>query len=105
MGKDFGNQSEILTHSVEALIAGEAFMRIEGVPHNVQNDARHCKDCKRRFLWRADAKLDTVWYNWPLLEGLFDTPDHCYQSYYRFFVIHKAHSDPVCFRAAVFCRV
>jgi hypothetical protein len=42
LGKDFGNQSDILTHSVEALISGEAYMRVEGVPHNVQADPRHC---------------------------------------------------------------
>jgi hypothetical protein len=105
LGKDFGNQSDILTHSVEALISGEAYMRVEGVPHNVQADPKHCQDCKRRFLWRADAKLDTVWYNWPIVEGNFDTMEHCVQSYYRFFFMHKDHLGPVCFRAAVFCRV
>ena len=35
LGKDFGNQLEILTHFVEALISGEAFMQIEGVLHKV----------------------------------------------------------------------
>jgi hypothetical protein len=90
---------------VEALVLGEAYMRIEGVPHNVQGDTRHCQEYKRRFLWRAGAKLDTVWYNWPVIEGIFYTPEHCFQSYYRFFSIHKTHTDPMYFRAAVFCRV
>jgi hypothetical protein len=105
LGKDFGNQSEILIHSMEALVSGEAYMRIEGVPYNVQGDPRHCQECKRRFLWRVDAKLDIVWYNWPVIKDNYDTIEHCFQSYYRFFAICKSHTDLVCFRAVVFCRV
>jgi hypothetical protein len=35
IGKDFGNHSDVLTTSVEALVAKEAYMHSEGLPYNV----------------------------------------------------------------------
>jgi hypothetical protein len=96
---------DVLTTSVEALVAKENYMRNEETPHNVLQDRHYCNQCNRRFLWRADAKLDTVWYNWLEIGGEWDIVEDCYRSYYIFFAHHKSHEDPVCFRAAIFCRI
>ena len=78
IGKDFGNLSDVLTTSIEALVAKENYMKSEEIPHKVLQDRRYCNQCNRRFLWRADAKLDTVWYNWLEIMGEWDTPDDCF---------------------------
>lgn len=70
---------------MEALILGETYLQIEGMPYNVQEDPYHCHECKRRILWRADSNLETMWYNWLVIDGTYDTVEQCVQSYYRFF--------------------
>jgi hypothetical protein len=59
----------------------------------------------RRCKWAPWAKIDTIPYNWPQIPGLFSTFHDCIASYKTFFEIHKNHTDPVCFRAAIFCNV
>lgn len=104
LGRDFGGYSEPLLHDIDVLICREKHLRHERDPIQVELDPRWCKT-PRRYLWKPDAKLDTVWYNWCLMEGRWDTPDDCYRSYGQFFQNHRCHSDPVCFRQAVFCAV
>jgi hypothetical protein len=45
-----------------------------------------------------------VEYNWPLVHGEKRTPQECYDTYHRFWREHKECEDPICFRAAIFCR-
>jgi hypothetical protein len=72
-------------------------------PMAVKSTGHFC-NCPRRFLWAPDALIDSVEYNWPKIPGQFDTAAHCAAAYLAFFQIHKDHTDPVCFRAAVFCK-
>ena len=51
-----------------------------------------------------DATIDSREYNWPIIEGRFDTPFKCTIAYILFFETHKTHRDPMCFRAAIFAR-
>ena len=59
----------------------------------------------RRYKWAPWSKIDTVPYNWPQIPGRFSSPQECSESYRAFFELHKRHTDPVCFRAAVFCNI
>jgi hypothetical protein len=45
-----------------------------------------------------------VEYNWPKIPGLFDTATNCAAAYQDFFRSHQEYTDPMCFRAAVFCN-
>ena len=61
--------------------------------------------CARRHKWSPTSTIALVEYNWPHIQGApgFNTPTQCRDAYQRFFVEHKSHKDPVCFRAAIFC--
>jgi hypothetical protein len=72
-------------------------------PTVVQSNG-HFYNCPRRFLWAPDALISSVEYNWPKILGQFDTAPHCAAASLEFFQVHKDHTDPVCFRAAVFCK-
>jgi len=56
-------------------------------------------------MWFTDAKIDSVYYNWPKIELDLSNSRACSASYYAFYETHKVHFDPVCFRAAIFCAV
>jgi hypothetical protein len=72
-------------------------------PASVRSNGHFC-DCPRRFLWAPDALIDSVEYNWPIIPGQFDTAANCTLAYQQFFQVHQGHTDPVCFRAVVFCK-
>ena len=59
----------------------------------------------RRYKWAPWSKIDSVPYNWPQIPGRFSSPQECSESYRAFFELHRHHTDPVCFRAAVFCNI
>ena len=73
-------------------------------PLAVTMDPRFCS-CRRRYKWSPSATIDSLEYNWPIVTGSFRNPAECAASYWRFFLEHKAHKDPVCFMAAVFCAM
>ncbi len=73
-------------------------------PPAVMADAHFCNQCDRRFKWAPDATIDSVEYNWPLIPGQFDTSENCAEAYSAFCEKHKNHTDPVCFRAAIFAN-
>jgi hypothetical protein len=75
----------------------------QDAPVSVQSNGHFC-NCARRFLWAPDALIDSVEYNWPIIPGQFDTAQGCTLAYQQFFEVHQGHTDPVCFRAAVFCK-
>ena len=72
-------------------------------PPAVKLDPRFC-NCPRRNKWDPSATVDSVEYNWPLIPGEKRTPQECYDTYCRFWREHKECEDPVCYRAAIFCR-
>ena len=39
-----------------------------------------------------------------MIHGTFTTPMECGAAYNAFFEAHKTHTDPICFRAVVFCK-
>ena len=49
--------------------------------------------------------MDTVWYNWPVIEGDMFTTAQCVNTYIRFWITHHRRKDPVCFTAAIFSRM
>ena len=71
-------------------------------PAAIQATSVYCNLAPRRLLWAPDATIDSREYNWPIIEGRFDTPFECTTAYTLFFETHKTHRDPVCFRAAIF---
>ena len=73
-------------------------------PLAVTMDPRFCA-CRRRYKWSPSATIDSLEYNWPIVPGPFRNPAECANSYWRFFLEHKAHQDPVCFMTAVFCAM
>ena len=73
-------------------------------PAAIQATDVYCDLAPRRLLWTPDATIDSREYNWPIIEGRFDTPFKCTIAYTLFFETHKTHRDPVCFRAAIFAR-
>ena len=73
-------------------------------PLAVTMDPRFCS-CKRRYKWSPSATIDSLEYNWPIVTGYFRNLAKCANSYWRFFLEHKAHKDPVCFMAPVFCAM
>jgi len=56
-------------------------------------------------LWKENTKLDSLWYNWPVILGKFETYLNCVKAYQAFAREHREHKDPVYFRAAVFAAV
>ena len=73
-------------------------------PAAIQAIGVYCNLAPRRLLWAPNATIDSREYNWPIIEGRFDTPFECTTAYTLFFETHKTHRDPVCFRAAIFAR-
>lgn len=73
-------------------------------PPSVAMDAHFCKATPRRYKWPKEATIDSLEYNWPIIPGQFDRAEDCAKSYNEYFELHKTHTDPVCFRAAVFCN-
>jgi hypothetical protein len=65
-------------------------------PMAVKSSGHFC-DCSRRFLWAPDALISSVEYNWPVIQGLFDTSSNCALAYQQFFQVHQEHTNPVCF--------
>ena len=61
--------------------------------------------CRRRYKWSPSATINSLEYNWPIVTGSFRNSAKCANSYWRFFMEHKAYEDPVCFMAAVFCAM
>lgn len=101
--EDYGYERE------EAISWDVAYRTLEGdyqvePPAAVALDGHFCRQCRRRCKWDPKATIDSVEYNWPEIPGSFDTPAHCAEAYDGFFDIHRSHTDPVCFRAAVFCK-
>ena len=72
-------------------------------PPAVATNIHFCA-CERRFKWEQGATIDSVEYNWPKIPGQFDTSTHCAEAYKKFWEMHKTHTDPVCYRAAIFCN-
>ena len=64
----------------------------------------YCDMAPRRLLWAPDATIDSQEYNWPIIEGHFDTSFECTTAYTLFFETHKTHRDLVCFRATIFAH-
>ena len=73
-------------------------------PVAVATNAHYCSLEPRRFKWDPEATIDSVEYNWPIIPGQFDSAEACAEAYGSYFARHKTHTDPVCFRAAVFCN-
>jgi hypothetical protein len=71
-------------------------------PPAVLTNGQFC-NCPRRYLWKPTATIDSVEYNWPVIPGQFNTFTDCANAYQAFHEAHIHHTDPVCFRAAVFC--
>ena len=71
-------------------------------PAAIQATGVYCDLAPRRLLWAPDATIDSREYNWPIIEGHFDTPFECTTTYTPFFETYKTHRDPMCFRAAIF---
>ena len=71
-------------------------------PVAVKATGVYCDLAPRRLLWALDATIDSREYNWPIIEGRFDTPFECTTVYTLFFETHKTHRDPLYFRAAIF---
>lgn len=105
IGKDYNHEQSPLSKPIEALIADEANDRLNigEVPEKVAENPNWCST-QRRYKWRIDAQLDTVWYNWPVIPGNWADWQGCVASYVKFWQEHKTHRDPVCFRAAIFCK-
>jgi len=59
--------------------------------------------CKRCYKWSPHATTDLVEYNWPYILESFEILALCTEAYRAFHVEHITHTDPVCFRVAVFC--
>ena len=76
----------------------------QDAPAAVKATGVFCELVPRRLLWALDATIDSRQYNWPVIDGRFDTFSRCATAYMLFFETHKIHQDPVCFRAAVFSR-
>lgn len=94
---------------VEQIAADLVYKQISGPwsfepPPAVHLHPQFCP-CARRHKWAPDSTIASVEYNWPQIQGApgFNTPAQCREAYQRFFDEHKAHKDPVCYRAAIFC--
>ena len=81
---------------------GPDWMR--NAPTAIQATGVYCNLAPRQLLWAPYATIDSREYNWPIIEGRFDTPFECTTAYTLFFETHKTHQDPVCFRAAIFAQ-
>lgn len=82
----------------------DSHKRTEEPPYLVASHPDFCS-CPRRYRWRTDAELDSVWYNWPKILGKYETVKGCIEAYTRFQVLHRKHKDSIYFRAAIFAAV
>ena len=105
IGKDYNHEQSPLSKPIEALISAEANLRLDfgEVPPRVAENVNWCR-CERKYKWRIDGQLDIVWYNWPIIPGRWNTLADCVLSFTEFWNEYKGHQDPVCFRAAIFCK-
>ena len=71
-------------------------------PAAVKATGVYCDMAPCRLLWAPDATIDSREYNWPIIEGCFDTSFDCTTAYTLIFETHKTHRDPVYFRATIF---
>ena len=58
----------------------------------------------KSYRWNLEALINSKEYNWLVILGTFTTLMECTTTYNVFFEAHKAHTNLVCFRAAVFCK-
>ena len=77
---------------------------MKDAPTTIKATRVFCDMGPRRLLWAPDATIDSWEYNWPIIEGRFDTSFEYTTAYTLFFEIHKIHRDPVCFCAAIFAH-
>lgn len=73
-------------------------------PAELARDPHFCH-CPRRWPWPSDLEPGEVFYNWPKIQLDLSSPQACAASYYHFYDNHKGHTDPVCFRASIFCAI
>lgn len=69
-------------------------------PAAVSGHPHYCP-CPRRHKWNPVAKLSSIEYNWPIIQGPKATSKDCHLTYKRLF----EHLDPVCYWATVFSNV
>jgi len=74
----------------------------ESPPVSVVTNNHFCP-CKRRYKWNPKATIDSIDYNLPEIPKAFDSVASCARSYGSFYEEYITHTDPVYFRAAVFC--
>ena len=105
IGKDYNHEQAALPKAIESLISRESNLQLNlgEVPELVASNPYWCKS-ERRYKWRIDATLDTVWYNWPVIPSKWTNWVECVASYTQFWQDHENHRDPVYFRAAIFCK-
>jgi hypothetical protein len=53
---------------------------------------------------RFKKSTDSIEYNWPLIPSQFSNFSLRVDSYRAFFEKHQIHTNPICFRAAIFCN-
>jgi len=104
LGRDHSEIHRAPLVALDKLDHMERAFRVSEPPKSVVSDPRFCS-CPRRYFWREEAKLDSLWYNWPIIPGKFSTYSECADSYSRFSLEHRSHKDPVCFRASIFAAV
>jgi hypothetical protein len=68
---------------------------LEGVPISVSTDPRYCAVGQRRGKWSLEATLESTNYNWPIIEGQFNTWEECAANYHHHYMLHKEHQDGV----------
>ena len=73
-------------------------------PLAVRSNGHFCRECDRRFKWAPEDTIDSVEYNWPIIPGQFDSAPNCAEAFLAFWEKHHKHTDPVCFRAAIFAK-
>lgn len=101
--KDYG-QSREETIPADVAYRQESKYWSRNPPPAVKDDPRFCA-CPRRNRWNPAATLDFIEYNWPLIPGMKNTPQQCFDTYTAFWAQHHQCQDPVCYRAAIFCKI
>lgn len=75
------------------------------IPPDAVSCHPHYCPCPRRHKWNPAAKLSSIEYNWPIIQGPKATSKDCHLTYNRLFEEHIQHLDPMCYQAAVFSNV
>jgi len=60
-------------------------------------------NCPQRYLWKPTAVIDAIEYNWPRIDGRFNTDLEYPNAYKNFHETYINHMDPVCFYTTIFC--